>query len=133
MGSPFGRDGSWIGSTSAVAGSSLGGAGASWRGARSRSLNLSCSSDRGSREIRPNACNLKNCRQVGPIRAWRRAEAALAKHRGDRRGGDIDPELQQFASDPEVAPPRVLPPEAKDQTLDSGVFWRPRRYWMPLG
>jgi len=59
MGSPFGRDGSWIGSTSVVvAGSSLGGAGASWRGARSRSLNLSCSWDRGSREIRPYACKL---------------------------------------------------------------------------
>ena len=62
-----------------------------------------------------------------PDPAWRRAEAALAKHRGDRRGGDIDPELQEFASDPEVAPPRVLPPEAKDQTLDRGIERRTTR------
>ena len=59
--------------------------------------------------------------------AWRRAEAALAQHRGDRRGGDIDPELQEFPPDPEVAPPRVLPPEAKDHALDRGIERRTTR------
>src|SRR5918996_6060952 len=59
--------------------------------------------------------------------AWRRAEAALAQHRGDRRGGDIDPELQEFPPDPEVAPPRVLPPEAEDHALDRGIERRTTR------
>ncbi len=53
--------------------------------------------------------------------AWSRAEAALAKHRGDGRGRDVDAELQEFSSDPEVAPPRVLPTESKDQVLDRGI------------
>jgi hypothetical protein len=56
--------------------------------------------------------------------AWSRAEAALAKHRGDGRGRDVDPELQEFASDSEVAPPGVLPTESKDQVLDRGIKGR---------
>jgi hypothetical protein len=51
----------------------------------------------------------------------RRAEAASAKHRGDGRGRDVDPELQELASDPQVAPSRVLPAEAKDQVLDRWI------------
>ena len=51
----------------------------------------------------------------------RRAEAASAKHRGDGRGRDVDAEVQEFASDPEVAPPGVLPTESKDQVLDRGI------------
>ena len=56
--------------------------------------------------------------------AWSRAEAALAKHRGDGRGRDVDPELQEFASDSEVAPPGVLPTQSKDQVLDRGIKGR---------
>ena len=50
-----------------------------------------------------------------------RAEAASAKHRGDRRGRDVDAELQELPSDPEVAPPRVLLAQSKDQALDRGI------------
>jgi hypothetical protein len=45
--------------------------------------------------------------ELGPRRpdpAWRRAESAFSKHRGDGRGRDIDPEFQELPSDPEVAP-----------------------------
>jgi hypothetical protein len=54
----------------------------------------------------------------------RRAAAASAKHRGDGRGRDVDAELQEFSSDPEVAPPRVFSTESKDQVLDRGIQWR---------
>ena len=53
--------------------------------------------------------------------AGRRAEAVPAKHRGDGRGRDVDAELQELASDPEVAPPGILPSESKDQALDRGI------------
>jgi len=45
--------------------------------------------------------------ELGPRRpdpAWRWAESALSKHRGDGRGRDIDPEFQELPADPEVAP-----------------------------
>jgi hypothetical protein len=56
-----------------------------------------------------------------PDPAWRRPEASLAKHRGDGRGRDVDAELQEFPSDPEVAPPGILPAHPKDQMLDRGI------------
>ncbi len=62
--------------------------------------------------------------ELGPRRpdpAWRRAESAFSKHRGDGRSRDIDPEFQELPSDPEVAPPGVLPSQAKDQVLDRGI------------
>jgi hypothetical protein len=62
--------------------------------------------------------------ELGPRRpdpAWRGAESAFSKHRGDGRGGDIDPELQELPSDPEVAPPGVLPSQPNDQLLDRWI------------
>ncbi len=59
----------------------------------------------GSKELSP--------RRSDPPR--RRSQAALAKHVGDRRGGDRDTEIEQLAFDPHVAPPGVLPSQAKDQ------------------
>lgn len=56
-----------------------------------------------------------------PDPAWRRPEASSAKHRGDARGRDVDAELQEFPSDPEVSPPGILPAQAKDQMLDRGI------------
>jgi hypothetical protein len=50
----------------------------------------------------------------------RRRESAFSEHRGDGRGRHID-ELQELPSDPEVAPPGVLPTEPKDQVLDRGI------------
>jgi hypothetical protein len=61
-------------------------------------------------ELRPGRSN--------PARS--RAEAALAKHRGDGRGRDVDPELQEFASDSEVAPPGVLRPSRRIRCLIEG-------------
>jgi hypothetical protein len=48
-----------------------------------------------------------------PDPPWRRAESAMSKDRGDGRGRDIDPELQELPSDPEVAPYGVLPPSRR--------------------
>jgi hypothetical protein len=48
----------------------------------------------------------------------------LAKHRGDGGVRDVDPELQEFAPDPEVSPPRVLPTQPTDQLLDPGIEGR---------
>jgi len=56
-----------------------------------------------------------------PDPAWRRAESACSKHRGDGRGRDIDPEFQELPADPEVAPPGVLLPQPKDQVPDRGI------------
>jgi hypothetical protein len=73
---------------------------------------------------RPHACDLRNC---GPGRsdpAGRGAQAALAKHRGDRRGRDVDSKLQELASDPEVAPPGVLTTQPEDQVLDRRIEGR---------
>src|SRR6266540_786608 len=60
-------------------------------------------------------------RPGGPDPPWRRAKPAFSKHRGDGRGRDVDPELQELPSDPEVAPPGVLPSQPKDQVLDRGI------------
>ena len=68
--------------------------------------------------------------ELGPRRpnpAWRWAESALSKHRGDGRGRDIDPEFQELPADPEVAPPGVLPAQPKDQVLDRGIERRTTR------
>src|SRR6266545_2601410 len=65
--------------------------------------------------------------ELGPGRAdpaWCRAEAALAKHRGDGGVRDVDPELHEFAPDPEVSAPRVLPTQPTDQLLDRGIEGR---------
>ena len=43
-----------------------------------------------------------------PDPSGRGAQAALAKHRGDRRRRDVDAKVQELASDPEVAPPDSL-------------------------
>src|SRR6266508_450013 len=56
-----------------------------------------------------------------PDPACRRPEASLAQHRGDGRGRDVDAELQELTPDPEVAPPGILPAQAKDQMLDRGI------------
>ena len=56
-----------------------------------------------------------------------RAEAASAKHRGDGRRRDVDAQLQEFAPDPEVAPPGVLSTEPDDQLLDRGIERRTAR------
>jgi hypothetical protein len=46
------------------------------------------------RRSRPHACSRRNSVQVGADPAWCRAEAALAKHRGDGGVRDVDAELQ---------------------------------------
>jgi len=51
----------------------------------------------------------------------RRTEAAPAEHGGDGGGRDADPELQQLAPDPHIAPPRVLPRHPQDQLADPGL------------
>lgn len=56
-----------------------------------------------------------------PDPTGRRAEAALAKHRGDGRRRDVDAELQELAPDPEVPPPGILSTEPNDQLLDRGI------------
>ncbi len=45
----------------------------------------------------------------------RRLQTTVAQHVCDRRGGGRNSELEQFALDPEVAPPGVLPGHLKDQ------------------
>jgi hypothetical protein len=70
-------------------------------GGRSSKLSFSEGSTGGEEAIRLQS------QELGPRRpdsAWRRAESAISKHRGDGRGQDIDPELQELPSDPEVAP-----------------------------
>jgi hypothetical protein len=62
--------------------------------------------------------------ELGPRRPdppWRRAESALSKDRGDGRGRDIDPELQELPSNPEVGPSGILPARPKDQVPDRGI------------
>jgi hypothetical protein len=59
-----------------------------------------------------------------PDPAGRGAQAALAKHRGDRGRRDIDAKLQELASDPEVAPPGVLTTEPEDQVLHRRIEGR---------
>ncbi len=56
-----------------------------------------------------------------PDLPWRRAESAFAKHRGDGGVRNADPELQEFPTDPEVAPPGILPAQPKDQVPDRGI------------
>ena len=68
------------------------------------------------------ACDPRNCVQVGPIRRgagpsplWRSTVAMVV----------AETSIPSFRSlDSEVAPPRVLPTEAKDQVLDRGIQWR---------
>lgn len=65
--------------------------------------------------------------ELGPGRAdpaWCRVEAALARHRGDGGVRDVDADLQEFAPDPEVSPPRVPPTQTTDQLLDRGIEGR---------
>jgi len=57
----------------------------------------------------------------------RRPQAAPAQHGGDRRGGDPDPELEELALDPQVAPPGVFPSQAKDQLAQFGIDRRASR------
>jgi hypothetical protein len=59
-----------------------------------------------------------------PDPAGRGTQAAVAKHRGDRRRRDIDAKLQELASDPEVAPPGVLTTEPEDQVFDRRIEGR---------
>jgi hypothetical protein len=102
-------------SVSAVSGSSLIAPGPDGRSSR-----LS-SSEGGPGERRPYACSLRNWVHVGPIRRGAGPSPPFSKHRGDGRGRDVDPELQELPSDPEVAPPWVLPSQPKDQVLDRGI------------
>src|SRR6266540_2512170 len=55
------------------------------------------------------------------------AGASPSEHRGDGRCRDIDPELQELAPDPEVAPSGILPSQTKDQLLDRGIDGRATR------
>ncbi len=57
--------------------------------------------------------------RADPAGRW--AEASPSEHRGDGRCRDIDPELQELAPDPEVAPSGILPSQTKDQLLDRGI------------
>jgi hypothetical protein len=107
-----------------MAGPSPSGTSLSCCGTTTSSAWLSPSSDGALGESRPYACSRRNCVQVGPIRRGRGAEAALAKHRGDGRGRDVDAEFQELAPDPEVAPPGVLAAQAEDQLLDRGMEGR---------
>jgi hypothetical protein len=98
-------------------GSSFTGAGiCRWRSG-SRSWRSSSS---GVRRRREHGVGLEpqKLRPGGPYPPWRRAEPAFFEHRGDGRGRDVDAELQELPSDPQVAPPGVLPAQPKDQVLD---------------
>jgi hypothetical protein len=81
----------------------------------------------GSLRRKPNAWARRNSDQVGPIPRGSRPQSGSTKKRGDGRGGDADPELEQFASDPHVPPPRVLPPESDHQVPDLAVDRRSPR------
>jgi hypothetical protein len=63
--------------------------------------------------------------RADPAGRW--AEASPSEHRGDGRCRDIDPELQELAPDPEVAPSGILPSQTKDQLLDRGIDGRATR------
>src|SRR3954451_21282584 len=52
--------------------------------------------------------------------AWRRAEAASAKHGGDGGRRDVDAELQELSPDPEVAPPGFSRPSRRTRSLIEG-------------
>jgi hypothetical protein len=71
----------------------------------------------GAEELRPG----------GADPAGSRPQSGSTKKRRDGRGGDADPELKQFASDPHVTPPRLLPPESDHQVPDLAVDRRPPR------
>jgi hypothetical protein len=82
---------------------------------------VSSSSDRGLPESRPCASGAAGTVSRSTPRDGGRAQAAAAEHCGDGRGRDVDAELKKLPPDPEVAPARVLPPQAKDQVLDGGI------------
>jgi hypothetical protein len=63
--------------------------------------------------------------RADPAGRW--AQASPSEHRGDGRCRDIDPELQELAPDPEVAPSGILPSQTKDQLLDRGIDGRATR------
>jgi hypothetical protein len=50
-----------------------------------------------------------------------------AQQRGDRRGRNTDAELLALSFNPHVAPPRVLPGHAQDQSPDLGIKRGPSR------
>ena len=56
-----------------------------------------------------------------------RPQAAPAQHGGDRGGGDRGAELEELALDSQVAPPGVLPSQAKDQLAQFGIDRRTPR------
>jgi hypothetical protein len=70
---------------------------------------------------------VEELRPGGADPAGSRPQSDSTKNRRDGRGGDADPELEQFASDPHVSPPRVLPPESDHQVPDLAVDRRPPR------
>jgi hypothetical protein len=50
-----------------------------------------------------------------------RYEPVSSKHVANARGRDHDPELFQLADDAEIAPPRILPRETKDERDDLSI------------
>jgi hypothetical protein len=71
----------------------------------------------GPQELRPGRSDPPRCR----------SQTAAAQSVRDGRGGDSDAELEQLALDPQVAPPRVLPGQPKDQhrhrRIDRRASW----------
>src|SRR5205807_4375720 len=62
-------------------------------------------------------------RQAGSLAGG--AEARLAQDLADRRRRDAEPERAELASDPLVAPARVVAREAEDQLANLGADRRP--------
>lgn len=65
--------------------------------------------------------------ELRPARAgapWRWAEAGLAKQPPDGRRADADAELSELALNPDVAPPGVLPRQAKDEVAELRIDGR---------
>jgi hypothetical protein len=65
--------------------------------------------------------------QVAEVRPGARVDTGVVKDLPHGRGGDPDPEDQQFAVNVPVAPPRILPCQAKHQQADGADDARPAR------
>jgi hypothetical protein len=68
--------------------------------------------------------------EFGPARSgpsWGRTRSGSPEQRPDRRRAHADPELAQLASDPDAAPPRILPGQPKDELPNPRIDRRPSR------
>jgi hypothetical protein len=63
--------------------------------------------------------------------AWGRQESVLPQDVGHGAGRQAAAELQEFALDPAVSPPRVLAGEPKDQLLALEALAGPAAWWSP--